>query len=292
MKIIKKMRNIRWSVFIIQTVIPFFIPFIFEIPEEQMAFSIKIIIMCVVGGLDLVIIYAITISEEDDKRAQLRNKAARCAYSNIYQINEFKRDTYIRMISDEHLSYSENIDGAKYCLKEISHSFGNVISEITHIEKEYLEVAFIYNFKDIEQWMWATQKDGTMTIPLDDFVKIPTTVFYQLINPDRDGKLKTVIFYNDKEKMADDGLYYLGTRDNRHNNIGSILGIKTAFSTNEKILIEGILVISTYGKRFVEETDELGVYDFQCLIIEDLFPCYQRMIETELGVLYSERNHL
>lgn len=290
MKIIKKMKSIRWIVFTIQTVIPFFIPFIFDIPEYQMAFSIKIIIMCIVGGLDLTIIYVITISEDEDKKVQLRNKAARCAYSNVYKINEYKRDNYIKKVSTNNPLYSESEDEAKYCLKEISHSFGNLISEITHIEKEYLEVAFIYHYKDTDYWTWATQKDGTMVTPLDDFVKISTTVFYQLINPDINGKLKTVIFYNDKEKMAKDGLYYLGTRDNRHNNVGSILGIKSAFSSNDKIFIEGILVVSTYGKRFIEDTDKLKVNDFQRLIIDDLFPCYQRMIETELGILYYKKN--
>lgn len=163
-----------------------------------MAVSIKIIIMCVIGGLDLILIYAITITE--DKKIQFRNKVARCEYSNVYKINEYRRDSYIRMVSVAILPYLNNMDDAKYCLKEISHSFGNVISEITHIEKEYLEIAFIYHYNDTEEWIWAIQKDGTMTTPLDEFIKISTTVFYQLINRTEDGKLKTVIFIIIKKK--------------------------------------------------------------------------------------------
>lgn len=47
--------------------------------------------------------------------------------------------------------------------------------------------------------------------------------------------------------------------------------------------------MSTYGKRFIEDTDILKVNDFQRLVIDDLFPCYQRMIETELGILSFEK---
>lgn len=39
-----------------------------------------------------------------------------------------------------------------------------------------------------------------MTTPLNKFIKIPTTVFYQLINRTEDGKLKTVIFIMIKKK--------------------------------------------------------------------------------------------
>ena len=81
----------------------------------------------------------------------------------------------------------------------------------------------------------------------------------------------------------------MSTRDNRHDNIGSILGIKMAFSTNEKILVEGILTISTYGRKFVNSSDENKIKTFQKLLIDDLFPNYQRMLETEMGVLYHEK---
>ena len=290
MNIISRIKKTHWLPFIIQTVIPFFIPFVFGIPDELMAMSIKLIIIVIVAGLDLLFIYAINITEKEDEKISFHNQAARCAYSNIYQLNEIKRDYYINSPFLEN-DLPQNIlpYKAKDYIKQISNSFSNVIAEITQIEKEHISVSFIYHFIDTNEWKWATQKDGTMTLSLDTFIKKRNTLFYQLINPDEFGRLKTVIFYNDKEKTAQEGNYYLSTRDNRHDNIGSILGIKMAFSTNEKILVEGILTISTYGRKFVNSSDENKIKTFQKLLIDDLFPNYQRMLETEMGVLYHEK---
>ena len=46
------------------------------------------------------------------------------------------------------------------------------------------------------------------------------------------------------------------------------------------------MVISTYGKKFVEDNDNVKINQLQRLIIDDLLPNYQRMLETEMGVLY------
>ena len=58
------------------------------------------------------------------------------------------------------------------------------------------------------------------------------------------------------------------------------------FSNNAESVVEGIMVISTYGKKFVEDNDNVKINQLQRLIIDDLLPNYQRMLETEMGVLY------
>jgi len=286
LKIIERLKNTSGLVFIIQTVIPFFIPFIFEIPDAQMSITIKVITVVLIAGIDLAIIYSIGKSDKEDEKSSFRNKAARIAYSNVYELNEIRRDYYINNDYYKAIVYPYQ---AQYYIKEIVLSFGSVISDIVGIEKEKTLASFVYHFTDEEEWYWATQKDGTMTLSLKEFVKKETTLYYQLTNPDKNGKLRTVIFINDKAKAAEKGEYYLSTRDNRHNNIGSMFGIKVAFSTNEKILVEGILVFSSYGTRFIDAIGIKDEFEFQQLIIDELFPCYQRMLETELGVLYHER---
>lgn len=131
------------------------------------------------------------------------------------------------------------------------------------------------------QWRWVTGKEPTMKTPLNDFIKITDTVYYFLING-----TETVVFCNDKAELEKDGHYFMSVRDKRHNKIGSIFAIKIMFSNNAQSFTEGVLVISTYGKRFVENNDCEKSNQLRRLFIDDLFPYYQRLLETELGMLY------
>ena len=113
-----------------------------------------------------------------------------------------------------------------------------------------------------------------MQTPLDEFVNTEETVYYTLIN-----EKDTVVFYNDKKEMAENNKYYMSARDKRHNKNGSIFGVQLMFSNNAKAFVEGILIISTYGERFISDNNPEKV---------NLFPNYQRLLETELGMLYLQ----
>lgn len=130
-------------------------------------------------------------------------------------------------------------------------------------------------------WRWIVGREQTMQKDLNVFVRQKNTVYYTLINEN-----ETVVFYNDKQEKEKQKKYYMSARDKRHNKIGSIFGVQLMFSNNAESFVEGIMVISTYGKKFVEDNDNVKINQLQRLIIDDLLPNYQRMLETEMGVLY------
>ena len=130
-------------------------------------------------------------------------------------------------------------------------------------------------------WRWIVGREQTMQKDLNVFARQKNTVYYTLINEN-----ETVVFYNDKQEKEKQKKYYMSARDKRHNKIGSIFGVQLMFSNNAESFVEGIMVISTYGKKIVEDNDNVKINQLQRLIIDDLLPNYQRMLETEMGVLY------
>lgn len=46
------------------------------------------------------------------------------------------------------------------------------------------------------------------------------------------------------------------------------------------------MVVSTYGKKFVPSNDINKINQLKRLVIDDLLPSYQRMLETEMVMLY------
>ena len=277
------------AVFLIQTVIPFALPFILEIPDELISIWIKIPFLFLASFIDLKLIFLLDEKQEKDIKVNFENQIARYAYSSVYELNERKRDYLVKSSYDNNFSIPKNAlpyDVHEY-ISEICKSFKNVISQITGINKEHISVSFIYKYTYNEtkiedlQWRWVTGKEPTMKTPLNNFIEIKDSVYYFLING-----TETVVFCNDKLELEKDKHYFMSVRDTRHNKIGSIFAIKVMFSNNAQSFAEGILVISTYGKRFVENNDQEKINQLRRLFIDDLFPYYQRLLETELGMLY------
>ncbi len=288
-KLIQLLSKEKRTVFIIQTVIPFILPFIFEIPNKWISIWIKIPFLFLATYIDLKLIYLLDEKRENNINKNFENQLARYAYSSVYELNERKRDYLVKLSYTDNFSIPRNAlpyDIHEY-ISETCKSFKNVISQITDINKEHISVSFIYRYIYTEaneedlQWRWVTGKEPTMKTPLNDFIKIDNTVYYFLING-----METVVFCNDKLELSKDGHYFMSVRDKRHNKIGSIFAIKIMFSNNAQSFTEGVLVISTYGKRFVENNDHEKINQLRRLFIDDLFPYYQRLLETELGMLY------
>lgn len=269
--------------------IPFVLPFIFEIPDSLISIWIKIPFLILAAYIDLKLIFLLEEKQENDINLNFENQLARYAYSSAYELNERKRDYLVKLSYNNSFSVPRNAlpyDIHEY-ISEVCKSFKNVISQITDISKEHISVSFIYRYRYTQaeeedlQWRWVTGKEPTMKTPLNDFIKITDTVYYFLING-----TETVVFCNDKAELEKDGHYFMSVRDKRHNKIGSIFAIKIMFSNNAQSFTEGVLVISTYGKRFVENNDCEKSNQLRRLFIDDLFPYYQRLLETELGMLY------
>ena len=276
---------------VIKTIIPFLLPFIFDLPEEHFSNTAQWIMFGIFGFVELILIIILDHKNKVEKDEIYVNEMARKAYSNMYELNEKKRDSIVE--------FSYAFDGESPIDKkkipynifkhiiEICGSFKSLICETTKISKEYLSVSFIYNYRfagastEDKSWRWVVGREQTMVTELNEFVKQNDTVYHALIN----GNV-TSIFYNDKAEMAEQGLYHMSARDKRHNKIGSIFGVKLMFSNNAQSFAEGILIISSYGKRFVENNNSKEIARLKKLIIDDLFPSYQRLLEAELGTLY------
>lgn len=117
---------------------------------------------------------------------------------------------------------------------------------------------------------------------MNDFVQKKGTTYYPIINENTH-----YIFGNSKEELAKQNCYYIGGKDKMYNNVGSIFSIKVAFGNNVTTFIEGIITITTHGKYFTEYLDINDASNvLRDMIINEIFPYYRKLIETELGLLY------
>ena len=151
-KIIQLLSKQNRVVFFIQTVIPFALPFIFEIPDDLISIWIKVPFLIIAAYIDLKLIFLLDEKQRNDIKINFENQVARYAYSSVYELNERKRDYLIK------LSYSNDFSVSKSTLpydiheyiSEICKSFKNVISQITDINKEHISVSFIYSMDILE----------------------------------------------------------------------------------------------------------------------------------------------
>lgn len=94
-------------------------------------------------------------------------------------------------------------------------------------------------------------------------------------------------FGDSKEKLAKMGLYHLSTRDEMYNDVGSVFSAKVAFGNNYSDFVEGVITVTTYGKCFSDNVKIDNSEEFlRKMLIDEIFPYYRMLIETELGLLY------
>lgn len=93
-------------------------------------------------------------------------------------------------------------------------------------------------------------------------------------------------FYNEKRDAAAEGRYFYASKDQLHACEGSVMASKVSFSSNSASCSEGILIITTYGKRFVREGSEHSAKELQKILEHEIFPCYKNLLKSELAVLF------
>ncbi len=288
------MKKTLWKQFIFCTVIPILIPFIVLVPKEWISLPAQLILIAIFLTLDLLFASKYYKQINTERQKNMLNKITRTAYSNAYELSERKRDFIIEKSYKGHYSIpSEMIpyDVHNY-ISEICKNFRDTISQITSISQEHMSVTFIYHYtyptanEEDKSWRWVVGKESTTRTPLDVFVERDNSLYHYLIHGEGKENINSV-FYNDKKDLAQISHYYMSPRDKDHNKIGSVFAIKVIFGNNANSFVEGILLISTYGKRFVEKgNEEYTDIELKNLLLEELFPYYQRLLETELGVLY------
>lgn len=272
------------------TVLPFSIPFIIEIPNELINASVKLLIIAILAGFNFYFAYKSLLEKEKDNNNEYIQKSMRYAYSGAHEIIERKRDTLSHETEFNKIDIKNNMlpyDIHSH-IGDICKEFKKVISSITKINNEFISTTFIYRYvydgcnADDKKWKWIGGREPISNVELNDFVKKEDTTFYHIINDNIH-----YIFGNSKEELAQQGYYHLGGRDEMYNNVGSVFSIKLAFGNNADTFIEGIITVTTHGKYFSEYMDIDNASNvLRNMIIDEIFPYYRKLIETELGLLY------
>ncbi|MBP3568915.1 MAG: hypothetical protein J6K04_07090 [Lachnospiraceae bacterium] len=95
-------------------------------------------------------------------------------------------------------------------------------------------------------------------------------------------------FCNDKKKLNKSKNYIWSTKDEEYGCNGSIAGVVIELKNDnpERVFVRVFVTITTYGRKFVEETDLLNEEVFAKLFKETVMNSYKTIIETELAQMF------
>lgn len=292
----KQGKNKMLKEFVLFTVCPFFIPFINEISTSLINNKLKWLMIIGFALIDFGFAYRTLMTKEKDLRDDYIQKSVRFAYSGAHEIIERKRDSLAHETEFSRIDIKENIlpYDIHLHINDICREFKKVISSITQINNEFISTTFIYRYAYIgcsekeNQWKWIGGREPISDCDLNDLVKKEDTTFYNIINGNAH-----YIFGNSKEELAKQKLYHLGRRDEMYNNVGSVFSIKIAFGNNFTTFVEGIITVTTHGKKFIDNMDIVDAEKIlRNMIIDEIFPYYRKLLESELGLLYLRHNSI
>jgi len=291
--------------FIISVVLPFLIPFIitiglaiFNASDDDGTFWNYflegefwfLLLMCVISVVVLVLQYKEWKKEHEERKTEWVNSIYFHAYNNLKRVLSAKTSAYrTRAVNSGHgFLEQEDIGYDVFAhIRNICDAFSLAISDMTDIADTHVSVSFIYRYtynganqRDSE-WRWILGKDSNLNISLDDFVNRDDTMYHYIINNSDD-----FVFYNDKQQANREGRYYFSSKDKLHNSVGSIIAAKIFFSSNAETCCEGVIMLTTYGKTFIEEHSERTPQEFEELLKHEIFSNYKQLLKTELGMLY------
>lgn len=291
--------------FIVTVLIPFAIPFILSIifaVDESWVHKIRhgtanisliifVLIMVFISFVNLVFQFIIWCHEKKENDILWENFAAKQAFNNLYEIFMGKmiqmRSSYHNGLKQGMLTDADVPYNIFEQIRKVTWEFCCTISKITDIPTKDLDVAFIYHYSykgagpDDTRWKWITGKGTKFGLNLNDFINDADSTFHYLIN----NNIST-LFYNDKNKAIMDQCYLYTYKDHNHKRIGSFVAAKIAFSSNDDTLCEGIIMVNSYGKRFLDNDSGHTEDELMHLILDRIFPCYRQLLSAELAMLY------
>lgn len=304
MKRLEKLRSADMLELLVCTALPLLLPSVFDVPEEwDILGDVGKWIIFGIGAI-CIFVYALVLQSRRNKlrTSAFEDKVARRAFSNAYALMEKKKSCLANKAYN--LEYTIPHKWIPYdvhsYIGDICNEFRNTIAEITGIDREQMSVSLIYHYTfpeaDVndQKWRWIVGKESATSKSLEEYVAAKETVFYTLINgrTDEDGKVQqcVTVFANEKTVLEGKQQYYMSTRDKQHGKIGSIFSAKIVFGNNANNFVESILTVASYGKCFVDPSSTNGegisAGELETIIVENVLPYYQRLIEAELGMLY------
>lgn len=204
---------------------------------------------------------------------------------SIYDICDLKYDAlieYMNSITEKKTCeqpFLNTVRPAKQ-LKDISRKIAECFCKITGIKEGELVVSMAYCLADTD-WKWVDSKDLHGCARLEDLKNNPKSTFYQL----KTGK-EEFLFLNNKKREEANGRYIFDNKDNSHKRVGSIICEKIGIGSENHMLGEVILSISSYGHMFVESDDEEQISKVEETIRTAILKQFEKRICIQLSNLY------
>ena len=308
---IKYRRNIKkwwknngvWK-FIVTVLVPFALPFVITLviyftdsykatpntPKTKEPILWFMFAVCVMAFINLCFQFYYWKKEKNDKKIEWENAIYRHAYNNLYDALKSKTTMYstaaINLKKNSFCDMIVNYDAFDH-IRNICINFCNAVSGITDIPTTHITVSFIYHYtyenancKD-SAWRWIIGKDSSCTCPLDTIINKNESMFHHLISNNREFE-----FYNDKRDAASARKYFLAEKDRLYNDVGSVLASKFAFTSNSQMCCEGLLMVSSYGYKFIRDDSKYTPDEFRKILEQSIFPIYEELLKDELAWLY------
>ena len=155
-----------------------------------------------------------------------------------------------------------------------------------NVRKTDISVRIFYNFP-CEGNVWKVtdnvSADGSLTI--DELLQQGTTFHYTLNNNEK------FVFFNSKEEARKTNKYKPVENDDYDNTNclkGSIACYKIVHSLNQKKLVQAIICISSYSKKFIKSDKPEDIITAKSNIQHFVMDAFSRRISIELSSLYLQ----
>lgn len=209
------------------------------------------------------------------------------AYTKAWQVAREKRKEMLEQLGKDPFILRETPYNILQYVGKICWSLRELVADMAGIGKEFLSVSLFYKLETgpDEKWKQITENGECITADLEEYMKQKGTVFYRLLNEGR-----PYIYILDKPKSILRGEYRPDQRDAMFDNEGSVLGMKMDFENIGKTYVQGILVISVYGRDFIAVDNSCRRWGkcFEYVMAYDILPYFRQLFQTELGMLYME----
>lgn len=199
--------------------------------------------------------------------------------NKIFEVHNKKK--LIIMSEIDHPKYSEEI--IRYSVHDhmicVVNKLKDVICEITGIAPINLTVHFMYKHTSDadEDWKWLNADNFSVSNTLRNLLTNKNTTYYQILNTK-----DTFIFENDKQKAVENERYVSSDKDYYYSRNGSIICAKIDCGKYGDSYIEGIISISSYGRKLVESNNLDDIKKFENIMKYRIIPYFTALLEIEM----------
>lgn len=173
----------------------------------------------------------------------------------------------------------------KYILETMIECLCELLSTREYsIQKKDMYISLFYNFPlENDSWEQLVTSLPEKGLSIEELLKEGTT-FYRLLKT-----RKKFLFFNNKEEAKKTNNYIPDEEDIIDENgdlKGSIACYKVVIKEQNKTLIQAVLSISTYNKRFINNNDKKKIEYIESVIREYIINPFMIRINIELCLLY------